>query len=178
MNLLQSARQTLVEAEFSVETVSVSGRDALVFENDTSLGFLLAYPDAADLFAHREGDARQLIARYTPELRASDGKAWNTYVVWLAGGAVDAETRTRLAVLEEDLSGTRKIAEAGLATASDVEGALLNLLPLQSPPRLGKVDIEAEIRERTTEVDRRAVDAFFSSASADHVARTLQTLPS
>ena len=50
-------------------------------------------------------------------------------------------SRLRYAEIEEDLTGTRKIARSGIRDSSDLRAALLPLLPLQSAPKLEAVDI-------------------------------------
>lgn len=177
-DVLHAAREILSEAGYSVDRVDFDSRPALAFEGDAYLGFVLAYPDIPTLQALRVSDARRLIARFTPELRGASEKAWNVYVVWLAQGEATLEQEAELSLLEEDLAGTRKIAVGGVQSASDVEAALVNLLPLKSPPALDAVDIPAEIRSRTTELDPHAVQSFLSSAPASHVAQALQNLPS
>lgn len=177
-DLLYDARETLTQAGYTVERVELGDRHALAFEDDAYLGFVIAYPDIPTLQALRVSDARQLITRFTPDLRAAGEKAWNVYVVWLAQGEATPEQEAQLALLEEDLAGTRKIAAAGLQSAADVEAALANLLPLKTPPALGAIDVPAEIRSRTTELDPHAVQAFLSNAPASQVAQALQNLPS
>lgn len=178
IDILHVARETLMQAEYSVDRIGDDARPALVFEGDAYLGFVLAYPDVPTLQALRVSDANQLIARFTPELRLADEKAWNVYVVWLAQGDATEAQEAELALLEEDLAGTRKVAAGGIETASDVEAALANLLPLKTPPALNAVDVPAEIRSRTTELDPRAVQSFLSGASASQVAQALQNLSS
>jgi hypothetical protein len=79
-----------------------------------------------------------------------------------------------LGAIEEDLTGTRKIAQAGVNEVAELRLALLPLLPFQSAPRLEAVDIAAEIRQRATELPARAVDAFLSSADASVVMQVLE----
>jgi hypothetical protein len=176
--VLYHVRDTLARAGYSVERIALGQRDALLFEDDTYLGFVVVYPDVQSLHAGRETDSREFLAHYTPDLRAAGDKAWNTYFVWLAESPATQEEEAVLSLLEEDLSGTRKITASGVQSPSDVDGALVNLLPLQAPPRLSAVDIPTEIRARTTELDPYAVEAFLSDAPAEHVAKALQNLPS
>lgn len=177
-DLLHLAQDTLARAGYTVEPTPFGDRSALVFEDDTYLGFVVAYPDAASLLRTRHLDEREFLARYTPDLRAARDKAWNTYFVWLAREEPSLDEAAELDLLEEDLAGARKIAAAGLQTADDVDAALVNLYRLQAPPRLGRVDIPAEIAARVPELDRHAVEAFLSDAPAEQVVSVLQHLPS
>ena len=175
---LHHAQDTLRRAGYTVEPTRLGDRDALLFESDTYLGFVVAYPDTPSLLAGRHVDERAFLARFTPDLRAAQDKAWNTYFVWLAHDPPTQDDAAALTLLEEDLSGARKIAAADVRTPDDAEAALASLLPLQVPPVLDRVDVPAEIRSRTPELDPHAVEAFLSDAPVEHVARTLQTLPS
>ena len=177
-DLLHLAQDTLARAGYTVESANFGDRPALVFEDDTYLGFVVAYPDASALLDARHHDEREFLARYTPDLRAARDKAWNTYFVWLARDEPSLDEAAELDLLEEDLAGARKIAAAGLQTADDVDAALVNLYRLQTPPRLDRVDIPAEIAARTPELDPHAIEAFLSDAPPEQVVSVLQNLPS
>lgn len=82
-----------------------------------------------------------------------------------------------LGAIEEDLAGTRKIARAGVNDVANLHAAILPLLALQSAPRLDAVDITEEIRQRTTELPPRAVEAFLSSADEAVVIQVLEETP-
>ena len=88
----------------------------------------------------------------------------------------DAELAA-LAAIEEDLTGTRKIARSGIKDVSDMEAALLPLLPLQSAPKLDAVDMVYEIRQRSTELSPRAVDAFVSGVEESVVLQVIEETP-
>jgi hypothetical protein len=163
-NLLTSGAEVLSEAGFSTEAISVKGRAALAFEDATVLGFLLAYDDLAHLIDSWARDADAAVASYQFGLRRAGQKAWNAYLVLLTGNEADYTASAALNAIEEDLSGMRKIARAGIANIADLRAALLPLLPLQSAPLLEAVEVAAEIRQRTTELPTRAVDAFLSTA--------------
>src|SRR3546814_1880078 len=107
-------------------------------------------------------------------LRRSCTKAWNTYLVLLTPESADYAKAGSLGAIEEDLSGTRKIARAGIQNPADLSAALLPLLPLQSAPRLEAVDMRKEIRQRTTELPSRVVDAFLSNAEEAMVIQVLE----
>lgn len=177
-DLLLYAHEVLTSAGYTVEQERLGERPALLFEDGTYLGFVVAYSEAGAIHEGRADDERAFLARYTPDLRAAGDKPWNTYFVWLAHDEPTREEVAELARLEEDLAGARKIAVAGVQSVEDAETALADLLPLQARTQLGSVDIPAEIRLRTTELDPRAVDAFLTESSPEHVANVLQNLPS
>lgn len=175
--ILGSSGELLREAGYATEQVAIRQREALVFEGDTVLGFLFAYDSVKDLTKDWVADSDNAIATYQFGLRKSGIKAWNTYLVLLSPEPPDYAQIVSLGAIEEDLSGTRKIARAGIKDLADLGAALLPLRPLQSAPRLEAVDMKKEIRERTTELPTRAVDAFLSGAEESVVLQVLEESP-
>lgn len=177
IDILTSSAKVLGEAGFTVTTVSVGTRQAMAFEDKNVLGFIFSYDDASRLMLEWSTDADQAISTYQFGLRKAGLKAWNAYIVLLASGAADYAQTVSMGAIEEDLAGTRKIARAGVNDIADLHAALLPLLALQSAPRLEAVDIADEIRQRTTELPPRAVDAFLSSADEAVVMQVLEEIP-
>jgi hypothetical protein len=171
------AAECLREAGFSIGTFESNGQTGLMFEDSTIMGFLFTYSDATALVSSWEGDSKRAIALHAFALRRSERKAWNLYFAFLAGGGAAYPDVIRLATIEENLTGTRKIARAGVNDLTDVKEALLALLPIQSAPQLVAVDIPAEIRLRTTELPPRVVEAFLSSADESVVLQVLEEGP-
>jgi len=174
IDILTASIAILTDVGFTSEGISVADRTALAFEDSTVLGFLFAYDDPSQLVATWARDADAATAKYQFGLRRAGQKAWNTYVVLLASGVAHYGDSVTLSAIEEDLSGTRKIARAGIGDIADLREALLPLLPLQSAPVLEPVDVVAEIRQRTTELSPRAVDAFLSTADEAVVIQILE----
>lgn len=176
-DILLNSADLLTEAGFLTRHVSISEHEALVFENPTVIGFLLTYDAPLALVKNWEREANRLIADHQFFLRRAGQKAWNTYVVLLAAGVTDYASLAALTAIEEDLVGTRKIARGQIGDIADLRAALLPLLPLQTAPKLEAVDIVAEIRQRSTELQPRAVDAFLSSADEAIVIQVLEEAP-
>ncbi|TZF90772.1 hypothetical protein [Cognatilysobacter lacus] len=156
------AQMVLDEAGFSVSSVETP--PALTFEDPSVLGFLMVYDTVDELLASYSRTSQVLLARHAFLLRSAGAKAWNTYMVLLATSSATSNQLVALSGIEEDLSGTRKIARAGVADREDVHAALLSLLSLQTAPRLGAVNMPEEIRLRTTELPANLVNAFLSGA--------------
>ena len=174
IDILAISERVLTDFGFTVDRRATGRRDGLVFEDPAVLGFLFDYADASELIKDWETDADRAVAANQFGLRRAAQKAWNVYVVLLAAGAADYAQSIALGAIEEDLVGTRKIAHAGVANIDELRSALLPLLPLQSAPRLEAVDMVVEIRERTTELPMRAVDAFLSTADEAVVIQVLE----
>lgn len=177
---IEAAREVLADAGFVVrelpsadEPVDAS-RGALAFEDDTVIGFVLAYDTPAALLRQWRAGSDALIVGQTGLLGAAGQKAWNAYLVLLAteeGGFGEA---LALGQVEEDLEGMRKIARAGVAGPTAARAALLPLLPFRAAPVLEPVDMQTEIRDRASEVDPEIVRAFLSRADPQLVLQILE----
>ena len=155
----------LSEAGYSVGRLSSVPDEVQTFESDTVLGFVLGYQKADALIADWENDTKRVLSAAQFALRRADAKAWNVYFVLLAEQSGDYGQTVAISAIEENLVGTRKVARAGIATGDELRAALLPLLPVQNTPRLEGVDMQAEIRLRTTELPRELIETFLSGAS-------------
>lgn len=173
MTLLADAEVVLRDAGFDVQRMDAQSA-GVTFENDTVLGFLLTYDTPAGLLAEWAALADLLVAQRQFQLRAAGKKAWNAYLVLLATKPADYAEAAALNSVEEDLSGLRKITRAGLTCRADVSRALISLLPFQAAPILVAVDSRAEIRQRTTELPPKVVEAFLSQADTSVVFQILE----
>lgn len=177
MEIIDATEGLLTGIGFTVLRSSVKGREVLIFEDDSVIGFVFSYSSAQSLIAGWGRDSEAAVSAHQLALRRAGQKAWNTYVVLLASGEASHAETAALAAIEEDLIGTRKIARSGMKDTSDVEAALLPLLPLQSAPRLDAVDMVLEIRQRATELPPRAVDAFVSGIEESVVLQVIEEMP-
>lgn len=173
-NLLESGSSLLSEAGYSTETIDLGGRTAVIFENETVIGFVWSFDTPAALIDNWADVSDATIEHHQLGLRRAGRKAWNTYIVLLATGEADYAQLSMLSEIEENLVGTRKIARAGVEGLPDVKIALLPLLPLQSAPKLETVDMPSEIRQRATELHSPAIDAFLSTADESVVMQILE----
>jgi AAA domain len=130
----------------------------------TALGFIIPYPGAASLLESWSADAAALISEHQLSFRRAQAKAWNAYTIFLTAASANYGELVALNVIEEDLTGTWKIARAGIGDVEQLRAALLPLLPIQSAPSLGAVDMPAEIKLRTIELPERAIEAYLSRA--------------
>jgi hypothetical protein len=177
IDILVASAETLGQFGFSTSLISIGTRQAVAFEDATVLGFVLDYADATSLIEGWGKDIDQAVASNQFGLRRAAQKAWNVYVVLLTSAEADYAQSVALGAIEEDLVGTRKISRAGVNDVSNLRAALLPLLPLQSAPKLEAVDIIAEIRQRTTELPTRAVNAFLSGADDAVIIQVLEERP-
>lgn len=167
---IDAAREVLAGGGFAVRGIS-SAADAshrtqgiLAFEDDTVIGFVIAYETAAALLSNWRTASDVLIIEQTELLGAAGQKAWNSYLVLLAAEEASFGEALALGQVEEDLEGMRKVARAGVAGTTAARGALLSLLPFRAAPVLEPVDMPTEIRERAGDLDSEIVRAFLSHA--------------
>ncbi len=175
MNVLQIVSQQLSEANYSVATLEEPSIKYLAFEGDTVLGFVLPFPDARSLIENWRSHSQQVLKAAQFGLRRAEAKSWNAYLILLAAGPTDYGVSVALSAIEEDLTGTRKIARAGIGNEDDARGALLPLLAIQNAPQLDAVDMAAEIRLRTTELPADLVEAFVGGAPEAAILQMLET---
>lgn len=164
MDIIARSEEVLAEAGFDARQIPIADGEGLAFEDATVVGFLFAYANPSQLIERWAQDSETAIASQQLGLRRGGQKAWNAYVVLLSRAEADYVQSVRIGAIEEDLVGTRKIAFAGIRDDGDVRAALLPLLAIQSSPKLEAADISREIRQRTTQLPSRAVDAFLSRA--------------
>ena len=174
IDIITSSAEILAEAQFSTMPISILGRAGLLFEDALVLGFLFNYSTTEDLLNYWDRDSNQAIKDHQFLLRKAGQKAWNAYCVFLSSGEVGYENLAGLAAIEENLEGTRKIARSNIKTSADLRSALLPLLPLQTAPKLEAVDIMEEIRIRSTELNPRVLEAFFSKVDDSVVLQVLE----
>lgn len=164
MSLLQTVSQQLSEANYSVAALEEQSAKYLAFEGDTVLGFVLAFADTHSLIENWRAHSQQILKAAQFGLRRAEAKSWNAYLILLTAEPANYGASVTLSAIEEDLTGTRKIARAGIANEDDARGALLPLLAIQNAPQLDAVDMASEIRLRTTELPTDLVEAFVGGA--------------
>lgn len=176
MNILSIASQQLSEAGYSVAALEDQSLKYLAFEGDTVLGFVLSFPDTGSLIEHWRSQSQQILKAAQFGLRRAEAKSWNAYLILLSAEQADYAGSVTLSAIEEDLTGTRKIARAGIDAEEDGRAALLPLLSIQNAPQLDAVDMAAEIRLRTTELPGELVDAFVGGASDTTILQMLEAV--
>lgn len=162
------------DAGYLLGSLTTPSGEIITFENDTLLGFVLRYTDPKQLLARWHIDSEQVLSAAQFLLRRAGTKAWNVYFLILAEEPADYGEMIAIQALEENLVGTRKIARAGVKALEDLRSALLPLLPIQNSPQLEPVDVADEIRLRTSELRKEAIETFLSNASDITVLQLLE----
>lgn len=177
---LQDCADVLAEAEFSTRRVEIPGDEgkrtfeALAFEDETILGFVVVYDDPEQLIESWTSDRDRIAMRHREALQAARQKAWNAYLVLLSRQPADFGQSLALGQIEENLEAMRKITKAGVGAGGGARMALLPLLPFRAAPSLDPIAMPLEIQSRSTELDDSIVAAFLSTADEGVVMQLLE----
>lgn len=177
---LQDCADVLTEAGFSVRRTEIPADnerrmfETLAFEDETVLGFVVAYDNPEQLIATWPADRDRIAMYHRETLQAARQKAWNAYLVLVSRGPAEFAQSLALGQIEEDLEAMRKITKAGVSDSGGARMALLPLLPFRTAPSLDPIEMPAEIQSRSTELDEQIVAAFLSDADEGVVMQLLE----
>jgi|TARA_Y100000815_G_scaffold263583_1_gene278315 hypothetical protein len=143
------------------------------FENEINFGFVLFYKTPPALVENWKQDSEALFGRYRFQIQRGGSKAWNAYSVFLCGGKPSRSEALSFSDIEEDLSGSRKLARSAVGSDDSIKIALQPLIGLGHAPMLEPVDLEEDVRLISSELPNAALDAFFREARPDEVLRLL-----
>jgi hypothetical protein len=169
MDIYQHADAMLRQAGYRTRVESRG--PILLFEDDSLLGFLRTFDNAGELILSWPETEKNVLTRYTAQLRSAPAKAWNVYSIFLASAPAAPEDGYFLGRIEEDFTSTRKIARAGVATAADLQRALLPLLPLQASASFALSDYESTLRSRLSFLAPSVIEGLLTGHSAEEVVR-------
>ncbi len=172
MDLLQSARSILENAGFRV--VRPQKSDQLYFENSTIYGFIWHAPSSALLLSQWQSQQDEFLRLNDRTIRTLGRKSWNAYSILLTEDSADEGVLRELTMIEEDFRGTRKIAQAGLLTRTDVLKALYPILPIENLVVLDQQNAEERLRGRISAVlPAPVVSGLLGDSPADDLADAL-----
>jgi hypothetical protein len=147
-DLRSNVHIVLQGADYSTWEVTVSGLTVVAFEDESTMGFAVAFDKPDEMLGNWRVIELSILGRHAAAFRSAGDKAWNVYCVFLTEAVATDDERRQIRWIEEDLQRTRKIAAAGLATREDVIGAFLPLLPIASRPSLHREDLTARLTLR------------------------------
>lgn len=124
-------------------TSPIGQPDALAFEDDVLLGFVIDYRSVGELSGNWQSDQDSILRRFSPALRVAKQKAWNVYFCFFTELAPQsAGDRFLMELIEADLSNTRKVPRHSLKAPADIAAALSPVLPIQNRAQLGSDSFE------------------------------------
>jgi hypothetical protein len=170
MSLIDDAVIILKDAGFRIS--DRKPKEQALFEDDTVMGLVIAYPDAKALLADWQLEQDRFLAECASQIRRAPTKAWNMYTVHLTASSAGLADVGVLSKVEEDFRATRKIAKVAI-TREEVLQALLPLLPLQSYAS-GMVEGLPERLRRTLRLRPESVEAILSSPPDEIAMRLLE----
>jgi len=118
-----------------VRVGQVSLASARLYEDPYSVVALMVYGSWAELASHWTDAQAALVELMSAHMTSADAKSWEGYLVLLTPGVADQAGSPSVSDIRYDVSRVRKLVSTGdeLAQISDVERALLPLLPMQPP---------------------------------------------
>ena len=169
------ASQYLSDDGYTIGVLNTPDGPIVTFENDTILGFIFHFPDTTALVENWKQVSSTTLEFAQFALRQAGAKSWNAYLILLADAESNFAESIELEHIEENLVGTRKIARAGVEDSNKLRYALLPLLSLRNAPHLEVVDMQAEIRLRTSDLPSEVIDGFLSTASDSVLIQILES---
>lgn len=161
MNLDTTVEAVLRDAGYETWHWEGERGGAVCFEGEAVLGFCHAFETADALLESWPARETAALRAHSARLRASGQKAWNVYTVLLTSDDGDESRQRAIALIEEDLSRSRKIARAGMVAQEAIEFALSPLLPLRiSTNPLTEGDLGDRVRRKLADLPSEAVEAF------------------
>ena len=170
-----AVRQYLVNDGYRIAEMQSLHCSVVLFENATVFGFVFFYSDSEVLVENWLTDIEHVLRETQFSLRRAGDKAWNTYAVFLADTQTHHRDANALQTIEENLVGTRKIARSGVTDDAELRLALLPLFAIQNAPRLEPIDMEKEIRLRTSELPDDLIDGFVGNAPNSIMSQLLES---
>jgi len=177
MTELRSRVQVVLQdAGYHTWLSSVNLETVIVFEDDSVMGFVCIFDDAASMLARWRDMETALLGAHASALRRGREKTWNVYCVFLSSAVADKAQTREIRWIEEDLERTRKLSACGLISRDHVLTALLPLLPIQYQPVLDseEFDVSQRLRKRIADIAPGATSAVLDDAvSPAEIARML-----
>jgi len=177
MTELRSRVQVVLQdAGYLTWLSSVNRETVIIFEDDSVMGFVCMFDDAASMLERWRDMETALLGAYASELQRGREKTWNVYCAFLSSAVADEAQTREVRWIEEDLERTRKLSACGLISRDHVLTALLPLLPIQYQPVLDseEFDVSQRLRKRIADIAPGATSAVLDDAvSPAEIARML-----
>lgn len=178
IDLLSNARGLLQEAGYSVRFVSFGSDTVACFEDGSIIGFCRTVEDPDELIQKWKTLEKELLIRFSQDIRQAGDKAWNVYCVFLCPSSANKDQKRAVSWIEEDLNRTRKLAECDIASREDLVHVLLPILLLQAQPMLEYTDLTERLRHRIANITPQAANvALDPTISVSEVVRLLGERP-
>lgn len=111
---------------------NVAALDQFRFEDESLMGMVWVVSTPAEIINNWKTRQDRFLRENASQLRKSETKSWNIYVILLAEAPPGTAEKLKLVEIEEDFRSARKIAQGDLQTRLDLQRALYPLLPIQN----------------------------------------------
>jgi len=171
MSVFDDAISILKDAGYRLSEIRRPPERAL-FEDETVMGALIAYPDARTLLESWQREQDRFLGECAVQIRGAATKAWNIYTVHLTSKFNDNEELNALSKIEEDFRATRKIAKVAVSRDEAIQ-ALLPLLPLQAYANGAVEDLPERLR-KALKLRPDTIDTILTQSPAEIAKKLLE----
>jgi hypothetical protein len=112
----------------------------LLFEDESIMGFVASFESAEQLLEKWKDQQARFIAKLAVPLRRAARKSWNCYAILLSHSPATPALRPKLAMLEEDLTLTRKLVGDNVSNDESLEHVLMPILPIRHQLSAPQID--------------------------------------
>jgi hypothetical protein len=147
LNIISEVSVILDQAGYKTKYAD-DNSDVLYFEDESLLGFVAVYPTIDELIANWKNHQDAFLIVNADKLRASVEKTWNAYSIYLTQDSGKEVSLKELLNIEENFSGTRKIARNDINTKDDIIQALLHILPIKKINIIQSQDFIKRLKDR------------------------------
>lgn len=168
MNLLLEAQSLLERSGYEVRTIRTAEMQ-LIFEDDFIIGMVAVFQSVQSLIDTWQSVQDGFLTTYQGLMQKELDKAWNSYVVFLSTEVVSADNKDKIAAIEENLRGARKIVGTGIVSSMDLEKAFLPILPIQKTVNITREDHLQRLRSRLE------VQELFSLGKPEEIFKAMES---
>lgn len=168
MFLVHEAEQLLTQAGYSCQ-FKAGNESLLYFEDECLLGAVASFDTVSTLISEWAKVQSDFLHANSAQLRRATEKAWNCYTLLLSPETPSPEHAVALAAIEEDFVATRKVARGGILTATDLQRAIMTLLPLQATPVMDE-RLTPDLASRLSDLPDEVVQMILGDGSAQDIA--------
>jgi|LakMenE01Jun11ns_1017448.scaffolds.fasta_scaffold9948757_2 hypothetical protein len=129
MNLKEEIRSVLENGGYQT-AIGASTSEIIYFEDENVVGAVFIHSSVNALLENWENLQDRFLGANSRAIRSDPIKAWNIYTVHVTEDHGVPSQNTDAFSVEQNFRGTRKIVRTGVSSRSDVQDAVLPLLPL------------------------------------------------
>lgn len=143
----------ILESEGYKTKQSDTSEDKAYFEDESLLGFISVHTSLQDIIATWKENQDEFLNKNAIKLRADPVKAWNIYSIFLTSDFEEKRLLEKIAEIEEDFRGSRKIIGNDIQIKNDLVRTLLPLLSIQKIITIQPEDTISRLRKTVNHLE-------------------------